>query len=294
MEQLPLFKEFEGAQSANGRDGPPIPPEIIVAAIELMGAIDLDPYCINETTTLVPAKTHYGVDAKALELEWGPKRRRVFLTPPAGRATANWMNKLCDEYEAGNVGQGVAYLRAALDSPWWERLMVYPICIVHRQLRVVAGNHSTTPPWAVVYLGSNLRGFAEAFSEIGSLYVPYKGQTAATEAEATQDVESQPDQANSPIQTYRQGDFVLTVNPGACYITLARPDWDIRDQNMVRKLILRIAGVLPSQYSSVSKSQDGSTRLVFSFKKGQAKKVVRQIRDLLPAPPAQSPKRKRA
>ncbi len=284
MEQLPLFRpevdDSQPSKPARGKEAPPIPAEIIVAAIELMGAIDLDPYCVNESTTLVPAKVHYAVDANALASSWGPKRRRVFLTPPTGRATANWMNKLCDEYEAGNVGQGIAYLRAALDSPWWQRLFAYPICIVHREIRLLAGSKSTTAPWAVVYLGANLRGFAESYREIGSLYVPYRGQTTASDVEAIKKAAA----AERPAareETIQQGDFTLTVHPTACYVTLSRPDWDVRDQNLIRRLVLGISGVLPSQYSSVSRNQDGTTRLVFSFKKGQARKVVGQIRKLL-------------
>src|SRR5258708_13045945 len=129
-EKLPLFqpKYYENQPSKRGKEGPPIPAEIIVAAIELMGAIDLDPYCLDESTTLVPAKVHYGGDANALENSWGPKRKRIFMVPPTGRATANWMNKLCDEYEAGNVGQGIAYLRAAINSPCVHRLFASPCC----------------------------------------------------------------------------------------------------------------------------------------------------------------------
>jgi hypothetical protein len=309
MEQLPLFKserlpesdKSQASQPAPVRKvAPPIPAEVIVAAVELMGAIDLDPYCVDESTTLVPAKLRYGVDAKALASSWGPKRKRVFLAPPAGRATANWMNKLCDEYEAGNVSQGVAYLRAALDSDWWNRLIKYPICIVHRQLRVAAGSHSTTSPWAVVYLGTNLRGFAEAFAEVGALYVPYRDRTAPVDADNTEKTTVSGYQATkvqepSSPQTIQQGDFVLTVHANARYLTLSNPYWDTQDQSRVRELVLDIPGVLPRQYSRVSKSQDGTTMLVFSFQKGQAQQVVSGIRKLLgggPDKPVRSAKKK--
>ncbi len=307
MEQLPLF-EIEGSPEVDGSQPSPtqpkpartkvtptIPAEVIVAAVELMGAIDLDPYCIDESTTLIPAKLHYGIDANALTRTWGTKRLRVFLSPPAGRATAAWINKLCDEYEAGRVAQAVIYLRAALDSEWWDRLMLYPICVVHRKLREVAGRRSTTSPWVAVYLGSNLKGFAEAFSEVGTLYAPFKRQTAPaapdaarkatpTERHANTPKEAAKEQASSGLQTIRQGDYVLTVHPTACYLTLANPHWDTRDQNRVRESILDIPGVLPSQYSRVSKSQDGSIKLVFSFKKGQAEKIINRVKKLLVAP----------
>jgi hypothetical protein len=196
------------------------------------------------------------------------------------------MNKLCDEYEAGNVGQGIAYLRAALDSEWWNRLIGYPICIVHRQLRVAAGSHSTTSPWAVVYLGKNLRGFAEAFADIGALYVPYRGRVGPAdmdESTTADDSEREVSKDHEPVgsQTIQYGDFVITVHASARYLTLSNPYWDARDQDRLRRAILNISGVLPSQYSSVSKGRDGTSILIFSFQKGQADGVVSQIKRLL-------------
>src|SRR5215510_3760522 len=193
MEQLPLFESGKRSESnknqsrrsktarARPRVAPIIPAEVVIAAVELMGGIDLDPYCVDESNTLVPAKHHLGLDVNARKIPWGPKLRRVFLAPPTGRATAAWMNKLCDEYEAGSITQGVAYLRASLDRDWWNRLTMYPICIVHQQIRLIAGSRHPTDPWAVVYLGKNLKGFAQAFGEIGTLYVPYKRQTQPSE-----------------------------------------------------------------------------------------------------------------
>src|SRR5262249_20652382 len=152
MEQLPLFEngrpvEADSAQPrqpkpvrARPRLAPIIPPEVVIAAVELMGGIDLDPYCLDQSTTLIPAQHHFGREAKALKIPWGPKLRRVFLVPPPGRATASWIKKLCEEYEEKNITQGIAYLKAALDRDWWKRLTVYPICIVHHQIRLIAGN----------------------------------------------------------------------------------------------------------------------------------------------------------
>jgi hypothetical protein len=275
---------------------------VIVAAVELMGGIDLDPYCIDETTTLIPAKHHYSTDEDALAHPWGAgtKRLRVFLSPPTGRATAAWVNKLCDEYEAGSVAQAILYLRAALDTDWWQRLMTYPICIVRRQLRDAAGKHSTTSPWAVVYLGPNLKGFAEAFSEVGTLYAPFKRQPPLAEPEPTHKpahVEHPPtpikaskaakparEKSGSGVQTFQQGDYEVTVHPTACYLTLANPYWDTRDQLRLRKAILDLPDMLPRQYSRVSQGEDGSIKLVFSFKQGQHQKIASRVKKLLVDP----------
>ena len=88
--------------------------------------------------------------------------------------------------------------------------------------------------------------------------------------------------------TIRQGDYVLTIHATACYVTLANLYWDTHEQHRLRNKILDIPGVLPSQYSSVSKDEDGTVKLIFSFKKGQTEKVVSDIQALLAAAAAKS------
>lgn len=299
MEQLPLFENGRRPETDPNKPRPPkpvrprprlapiIPPEVVIAAVELMGGIDLDPYCVDESTTLVPAKHHLGLDAKALKTPWGPKLRRIFLAPPSGRATASWIKKLCEEYETKNISQGIAYLRAALDRDWWEHLTPYPICVVHHQIRVVAGIRRAADPWVVVYLGKNLKGFAEAFSEVGALYVPYRSQTVTAQPE---EVKKPAKEKEAPsVQTIRHGDYTLTVHRTASYFTLANPNLAPRDHVKLRAAILDIPGILPPKYSITSKSQDGIVKLVFSFKRGQAETVISRVKNLLTIPLDQMP-----
>src|SRR5579859_5866164 len=166
VKQLPLFNldqvPRQPGQKSPGSAGY-IPEDIIVAAVELMGAIDLDPYCLDKSIPAVPAKVHFGKEDKGLNKTWGHKRR-IFLCPPSTRATAAWINKLCDEFEAGDITQAVVYIKAAVDSDWWRRLIAYPVCFVERRLTVQ--KRGSKPPAAVVYLGPNLDGFADAFGVV--------------------------------------------------------------------------------------------------------------------------------
>ena len=95
------------------------PPEIVEAAREVMGGIDLDPASCAEANTIVKAAAYY--DSDGLSRPW---YGRVFLNPPGGKldrnlnpigakdgpgyaASAVWWWKLLDELDAGRVTQAV-------------------------------------------------------------------------------------------------------------------------------------------------------------------------------------------
>jgi DNA N-6-adenine-methyltransferase (Dam) len=245
-----------------------IPPEIIVAAIEVMGAIDLDP-CSDGKAGIpnVPAKVHYAPEDDGLSLPWGPKRR-VFLIPPAARTTGKWVNKLCDEYEEGNITEGITLLRAVVDSDWWQRLTAYPVCFVHRRLRFGGSARAARFPSAVVYLGPNMPTFTEAFSPLGTVYVSYKRK-----------------ELPSLPEVFQHGRYVVTLNRTACYVTIANSTWNSQDitqeQHRLRDAIMEIPEIMPNRFNSISTSREGVVRLVFSFKAGEADRVLSQIEALL-------------
>ncbi len=258
-----------------------IPPDIIVAAIEVMGAIDLDP-CSDCRTGVpnIPAKAHYTLEDDGLSQPWGPKRR-VFLHPPSARATGKWVNKLCDEYEAGNITEGITLVRAVVDSDWWQRLTAYPVCFVHHRLRFGGSAHPERFPSAVVYLGPNMQHFTEAFSQLGTIYIAFKRKELAAAPEVIQ-----------------HGRYVVTVNRSACYITIANSSWDsaelTHEQGRLRDAILKMPEILPGRYNNVSKTREGITKLVFSYKQDEADQLLSRIESLLsnarkkPAPPSRS------
>ncbi len=241
-----------------------IPAEIIVAAVELMGAIDLDPCGSSKAIPDVPAKLIFIEEENGLTRAWGPKRR-IFLHPPTTRSAPKWVNKMCDEYEAGDISEAIAFLKAAVSSPWWGRLAPYPACFIQSR---VEQKHRSNLAHAVVYLGHNLNGFGEAFAEIGTLYVPFPRKPDPTQPEVRQ-----------------FGRYVLTVHRNAAYFTIANPSWDARvmsdDQGRLRNAVLKIPGVVPGRFSNVSRSREGSVKLVFSFKKELADAVISHVEALL-------------
>jgi phage N-6-adenine-methyltransferase len=272
MKQLSLFEtdrqiEQEGEPPDLAREAWYTPNNIVERAIAVMGAIDLDP-CSGSAN--IPATFHFTLDDNGLAQPWGPKRR-VFLNPPFSRANGAWIAKLCSEYEAGNIVEAIALVRAAVDTDWWLRLMPYPVCFVHGRLRLSGEAGSTTSPSAVVYLGPHLTRFADAFSDIGAVYVPYsKGLTARD------------------LQVNQIGRYVLTVHPVACEITIANPAWieahGAQDQERLRRAILTIPGIMPSRYNNISKSREGTVKLIFHYDKNQADEVIGLVEALLIGP----------
>jgi phage N-6-adenine-methyltransferase len=270
MKQLSLFEtqSDQGNEPAElARDEWYTPNNIVERAIAVMGEIDLDP-CSGSAN--IPATFHFTLEDNGLAQSWGPKRR-VFLNPPFSRATGTWVAKLCSEYEAGNIVEAIALVRAAVDTDWWLRLMSYPVCFVHGRLRLSGETGSTTSPSAVVYLGPHLTRFADTFSDIGAVYIPYsKGLTARD------------------LQVGQIGRYVFTVHPVACEITIANPAWDgtngTQDQERLRKAILKIPGIMPSRYNNISKSREGAVKLIFHYDKNQADEVVERVEALLAGP----------
>jgi hypothetical protein len=302
MEQLELFPGSHPPEDKPAHRF--IPEEVIIAAVELMGAIDLDPCSNSKTEPDIPAKLHFTLEEDALEKTWGPKKRRVFMNPPS-RTTGKWISKLCHEYEAGNVGEAVIFLRAVVDSDWWQSLASYPVCFLQRRLRLASHNRNATFPLAVVYIGRNIKGFVEAFSDIGTIYIELEQkldqivqpapQPQATKAASNskpkpkqtkqKHPQQHPGEEIGPMKTIQQGQYTVTVNHNARYITLTHDRWNLDsggdDQLRLQKAILAIPGVVPTRYSNLSKSKDGSVRLIFSFRPGEEDHVVSQIEVLL-------------
>ncbi len=245
------------------------PAHIVERTLAVLGAIDLDP-C--STSLNVPAALRYTIEENGLTQRWGPNRR-VFLNPPHSRATGVWVDKLCTEYEGGNLAEAIALVRAAVDTDWWLRLISYPVCFIHGRLRLSGEKDNTTFPSAVIYLGPNLARFADAFGDIGAIYVPYqKGLTA------------------QDLQVIQLGRYILTIHQIACELTIANLDWQeasgSEDQERLRQGILKIPGIVPSRYNNVTRSREGTIRLVFHYDKEQADDVISEVRALLGGPRA--------
>lgn len=143
------------------------PPAIIAKVVELFGAIDLDPCSNDKNTPRVPARQHYTKDDNGLLQHW---TGRVYMNPPYGREIVDWIEALCEQYESGDVLQGIALVPARTDTEWFNRLRDYPRCFVKGRLSFSDNSNPAPFPSMVVYLGRDLEGFIEIFGSIGDVF----------------------------------------------------------------------------------------------------------------------------
>lgn len=109
------------------------PFEIIKAARETLGEIDLDPASSHEANLLVEANKIYTQTDNSLEKEWIAET--IFLNPPGGKVRnkslqALFADKLLVEYNKGNVNSAIflAFSLELLPKRLW--LLDFPICFV--------------------------------------------------------------------------------------------------------------------------------------------------------------------
>src|SRR5260221_12393405 len=140
------------------------PQYILERAMDVLGAIDLDPCSNSKNAPEAPARSHYTLEDDGLLRPW---QGRVWMNPPYGRVIGKWTEKLCAEYENGGVTAAIALLPARTDTQWFRQLIRYPICLIHGRLRFSGHKNSAPFPSAVVYLGPLLSRFAGSFGAIG-------------------------------------------------------------------------------------------------------------------------------
>lgn len=92
------------------------------------------------------------------------------MNPPYGRAIGDWVSRLCEQYEQGNVTEAVALLPSRTDTSWFVRISCYRRCFIRGRLKF--GDHPQSAPFPsmVVYFGKRPEAFAAAFASLGDLY----------------------------------------------------------------------------------------------------------------------------
>lgn len=142
------------------------PQAITNKVVQVLGEIDLDP-CSNSGKT-IPAFIHYTKQDDGLARDWAG---RVYMNPPYGREIADWVEKLCEEYESGRVSAAIALVPSRTDTEWFRRFAEYPRCFIWGRLKFGGGDNSAPFPSMAVYLGNDIEKFTEAFGVIGDVYI---------------------------------------------------------------------------------------------------------------------------
>ncbi len=145
------------------------PQHIIRRVLDMFQVIDLDPCSNSKNDPNVPARFHYTKEEDGLKQPW---HGYVYMNPPYGDEIGPWVEKLCNEYEAGNVALAIALVPARTDTAWFARLWRFPLCFVRGRLRFSNGDNSAPFPSVVAYMGDNLPDFKYCFGDLGQIEVP--------------------------------------------------------------------------------------------------------------------------
>ncbi len=182
------------------------PPEIVEAARDVLGTIDLDPASCALANRIVRAKAIFTKRRNGLTKPW---YGNVFLNPPGGvcdakgrstrkrvsgggSAAAAWWGKLATEYSEGRVdsaifiGFSLELLQRTQGRGYPYMPLDCPFCIPTKRIRflrahgrrVVPGNQPTHAN-VIVYLGHDAGQFVRAFYPLGCVVYDQRVVTPA-------------------------------------------------------------------------------------------------------------------
>lgn len=145
------------------------PPEYILAARYCMGGIDLDPASCVIANRTVRADIFYTLQDNGLDKNWSG---RVWMNPPyAQPAIADFCKKLVDSLPS--IEAACVLVNNATDTAWFRMMAdnCAAICFITGRIRFIdpSGKPSGAPlqGQAVLYFGSNIEAFRDAFSKFG-------------------------------------------------------------------------------------------------------------------------------
>lgn len=141
--------------------------DIIQAAIDVMGGIDLDPCSNSHDNPNVPARYHYTKEDDGLAQKW---QGRVYMNPPYGRDIVNWMVKLVEEFKAGRVTEAIVLAPARPDPEWFRVLRDFPRCFMSKRVKFNNNPNSAPFPTMLVSVGCDRNRFIKIMSPMGDIY----------------------------------------------------------------------------------------------------------------------------
>lgn len=168
---LPIEKQakyFRTAFAAN--DEWYTPAEYIALAREVMGCIDLDPATNELAQETVQAETFFVANDDGLAQPWSG---RVWLNPPYSKGLmGQFVDKLCEEYLAGEVSEAIVLTNNFTDARWFHVLAATSTCLCLTRGRIQFYNktgqgRSPTNGHVFFYFGKNPSEFCRLFEPKG-------------------------------------------------------------------------------------------------------------------------------
>lgn len=184
------------------------PIDLVDAAREVMGGIDLDPASSEKANELIgashifTAEMDWDNDGRLIDLNGGLEKDwfgKIWMNHPFARAespckencqknickkrgyhtgiflpgNAHWINKLVREYENGNIEEVCCITYASTSEEWFRPLLDYLQCFIHGRTNYFLPNgkkkKGVTKGSVITYLGHKNGKFEEVFSRFGTV-----------------------------------------------------------------------------------------------------------------------------
>jgi ParB family transcriptional regulator, chromosome partitioning protein len=148
------------------------PKEIIEAARNVMGEIDLDPASSEEANTIVKAVQYFNEQENGLLYSW---RGRIFMNPPyASNLIGDFIKKLVDEINEGNVNEAIILVNNATETRWFQSIarICSAVCFPMGRIKFWHPRKEAVPlqGQAILYAGKNIGKFLIEFKEMGIIW----------------------------------------------------------------------------------------------------------------------------
>ena len=154
------------------------PEKFVEAAREVLGDIDCDPASCETANKIVKAKLFYTIENDGLRNEW---RGRIWMNPPfSSGLIEQFVNKLLNELDSGNVTSAIVLVDNATETRWFTLLAIHAdaICFTNFRINFLSGGDfkagSPTRGQAFLYFGTGTDKFVEVFQKFGWLVRPVK------------------------------------------------------------------------------------------------------------------------
>lgn len=144
------------------------PVECVNSARSLMGSIDIDPASSELAQEKIQAEKYFTAKTDGLTKTW---KGNVWLNPPYSMPEIElFVEKVINEYAAGNVKQAIVLTNNSTDTKWFHLLAQYPFCLTSGRLQFWNGAGeilAARQGQAIFYLGNKIQEFKKEFSQYG-------------------------------------------------------------------------------------------------------------------------------
>jgi len=117
----------------------------------------------------VKAKEYFTIETNGLDKNW---IGNVFMNPPfSGKEIQAFTDKFIEEFNSGNIKQGIILTNSDTDTGWFHKLMEITkvVCFTKGRVKFYNKEKIGAPPNGHVffYIGENEEKFLKYFSSVG-------------------------------------------------------------------------------------------------------------------------------